>query len=333
MTTSRATESVFSVHTAKSVQEFLNYLLPSAEHWNSAKRGDLAYRGQASSRWLLIPKAFRVGQLSVYAPDAPVGSPTRVVPQALAEFRALRQFVKAADNAGLQITGAGGRLLMQEPPRHIFYDDDWEYGWPREEFLETLALAQHHGIPTRLLDFTEDPLVGAYFAASSAWDSKKSQRLKGKDMRYLAVWVIDLRFIQSLNRISGRYSERIGEVRVPRANNSYLHAQFGFFLIDRGANDVMALGTSLSIEEAIVDRARFWNNGNRLDGKGIKRTWFDDVPVRQVRLPTSLTGELLRELEDRGITRASMMPSLDRVVESLEFQRSVPRAEKTPPSV
>ena len=294
-TSNAATESKFSVHTAESVKEFLNYLLPSAEHWNSAKRGDLAYRGQASSRWLLVPKAFRPGDLKVYAPEASAEAPTRVVPQAMAEFHALRQFVKVADNAGLQITGAGGQLLSQEPPRHIF-KDDWEYGWPAKELLETLALAQHHGIPTRLLDFTEDPLVGAYFAASSAWDPKKGQRLRGKDRCYLAVWVIDLRFIQALNRIGGRYPERVGEVRVPRANNSYLHAQFAFFLIDRGANDVMAQDMPLSIDRTVVERARFWNIGNRLARKGIKRTWFDDIPVRQVRLSTNLTGETLERI-------------------------------------
>lgn len=323
MAASKVTGSGFSPYTAKSVQEFLDYLLPSADHWNSAKRGDLAYRGQASSQWLLVPKAFRPGELNAYSSDAPVGSPTRVVPQAVAEFRALHQFVKVADNSGLQITEAGGRLLLQDPSGRMLSNADWEYSWPQEEFLETLALAQHHGIPTRLLDFTEDPLVSSYFAANSAWDPKKGQRRRGRDRRYLAVWVIDLRFIQALNGIGGRYPERIGEVRVPRANNSYLHAQFGFFLIDRGANDVMARGMPLSMEGAIVDRAIFWHNGNRLAGKGIKRTWFDDVPVRQARLRTSFTGELLRELEDRGITRATMMPSLDRVAESLEFQRSV----------
>ena len=117
--------------------------------------------------------------------------------------------------------------------------------------------------------------------------------------------------------------ERVGEVHVPRANNSYLHAQLGFFLIDRGANDVMTRSGLLSIDQATMDRASFWHNGNRLAGKGIKQTWFDKPPVRQVRLRTFRTGELLKELENRGITKARVMPSLDRVVESLELHRSI----------
>ena len=309
----------YSFLRARGVREFLDYLLPSAAHWEMAKRGDLAYRGQASSDWLLVPKAFRSSELNEYVPDPKLGGEIRTVPQAEAEFRAVQEFVRTADASGLQITEAGGRFLSQDS----FNDVDWQYRWPREEYLETLALAQHFGIPTRLLDFTEDPLVAAYFAASSGWDPKKRIKKRGLGRKGIAVWVIDLRFIQALNRLGGRYPERVGEVRVARANNPYLHAQAAFFLVDRGANDVMVRDLPLSLERAVAERARFWHTDTRLADKQVQQTWFDKIPVRQVRLSSNFTGELLRELGDRGITRASLMPSLDRVAESLEFQRSI----------
>ena len=85
----------------------------------------------------------------------------------------------------------------------------------------------------------------------------------------------------------------------------------------------MSRGELPSIDQAILERARFWHTGERLAGKQIEQTWFGKLPVKEVRLHAVHAGALIRELENRGVSKGTMMPSLDRVVESLELQRSI----------
>ena len=312
-------DPAWRVYRAESVSEFLNLLLASAEPWVGARRGDIVYRGQASECWGLVPRAFRKREFT--QTRGKLGQ-RRVGLQAKAEFEAVHEFLSEADSVGLRIPERGGSRLLQEDPTNLFGTRHWEDGWPQEEVWEAIALAQHHGVVTRLLDFTENGWFAAFWAAFHAWKEREDE-LNDPQAPQIAVWVVDLRFIRAITAIKKQFPERIAVIRVPRGNNAYLHAQEGLFLIDRGSNDVLSVERELSLENVVVERARYWHRGNLLEREGINQTWFSEVPIAKVCLPVECVVDLLKELRTRGITIGRLMPSLDRVVEALETDRRI----------
>ena len=316
-------EPAWDLYHVEGVTQFLDLLVVSGEPWSRARRGDIVYRGQAGSSWGLVPRAFREKEFNEARGKS---GQRRVGLQARAEFKAVHEFLSEADAAGLRIPERGGSRLLQEDPTILFKSRDWEVGWPQEEVWEAIALAQHHGVPTRFLDFTEDGWVAAFWAAFHAWKSLEGEG-EGTQEPQIAVWVVDLRFIRAINAVNKQYPERIAVVRVPRGNNEYLHAQEGLFLIDRGANDVFPFERELSLENVIVKRARYWQRGDLLEREAIDPIWFSDVPLAQICLPVECVVDLLKELRTRGITIGRLMPSLDRVVQALETDREIAKAD------
>lgn len=157
-----------------------------------------------------------------------------------------------------------------------------------EDFGALLSLAQHHGYPTPLLDWTLSPYVAAFFAFDG------SRAAKDESVEYVRIYVFN-------SSLWEQGTNNRSSLRDPIPNISF--HQFAAHNNPRCVPQ-QAIASFTSVD----DMEDFFRRYEKR--KGRKPLVVIDIPVQEER-------RALRELHLMGITAATLFPGLDGVCRSL----------------
>ncbi|CAB1262534.1 putative FRG domain protein [Vibrio cholerae] len=179
---------------------------------------NIIYRGQADSGWSLIPSLLRNKESNSLLKS--LGRPSKADELVHTEVRLLEEFASYCDNVGVRIPNDSmtfrNEILSSQVQDRYYKRPEL---WPNPELIELMALAQHHGVPTRLLDWTRQPYVAVYFAVSSAMANHKNWKPDTK----LAIWVFNTELVNLYKNVN--------IVQVPGSTSHHVSAQSGLFTV------------------------------------------------------------------------------------------------------
>ncbi|MEI6946868.1 FRG domain-containing protein [Paraflavisolibacter sp. H34] len=240
-----------------------------------------AYRGQGNAHWVLNNAIERTDFIKLYK-----GIET--------EF--LHEFQRGARNY----------LNKEDLPGHI---------------IEWLALMQHHGAPTRLLDFTKSPFIASFFAF---------EQCNPRPDHDIAVWAINVNYLklrateelssifpEELKFTKNLINERLFE-KIFNDNNQPLVFPVQPFRMNRRYSLQQSIFVSTGISsEPFMDQLLFI--GDQAEQAIIK-----------IEMPSLLQKSVLRDLQRMNLNRASLFPDLDGYAAALKLRYN---SIKTPEEV
>lgn len=208
-------------HSFKTVEELFDSIAP----WrNTNILNGFIFRGHSNEAFELIPSALRLENSDNFWRQSSMSKPINnqcnwETMQIEGEFALLRDFYRSADQKGLEvpISNRLRRNLAQDWDPVSFFNNHEKENWLPIDLLEVAALAQHYGIPTRLLDWTYDIFVALYFAFRGAIGTKEN----------MAIWCLNKEYLSFLKPTVSRIN--IDFITPHYSGNPNLKAQKGLF--------------------------------------------------------------------------------------------------------
>jgi len=171
--------------------------------------------------------------------------------------------------------------------------------------IRCMALMQHHGAPTRMLDFTKSPFVAAFFAlyrttrtsAVYALDTPTLWRAAPRNAPGLRRELIDPRVPGNFERFFASNSEDLIWTGEPEQMDRRLVAQSGTFVVPG------------VLDKPLDEIIRGYESGSPL--------------IRKIVLPPGIREEAMLSLYRMNITHATLFPDLDGLARSIGYELEI----------
>lgn len=161
-----------------SFKDFYDAMGPTGELFGALQ--GFIFRGHSTESYKLIPSAFRYSKdaQGEYNIDTLLKMVTRELhddnilttefSQVFIEYCLLQKFYRIANYSGLQVPCIDDFIFNASIEYLKEQMESPSFSWLHKDLVELAALAQHYGIPTRLLDWSFDIYVALYFASRGA---------------------------------------------------------------------------------------------------------------------------------------------------------------------
>lgn len=291
-------DSVVQILTYYKLEDFLIDISYGHKLYELFKDGDYIFRGQSSDKYQLIPSALRPEFQEQF--NKLVLSNSRDESEFFQidkENHLLREFFKNCDRYGLLIDD------VQRIRRRILDKIDLSFAdesekWIPEDLWQLAALAQHYGLPTRLLDWTHDLYIGLYFSIEDYLES----RIVPKDTENIVLWALSVD--PFLRKERSDYPLKI--VKPKYHNNPNLLAQSGLFTLWMSKievfkqKDITTIDTATRVNRKPLDELLMENP--------LPYVLDDETLLYKILLPADETKELFEYLKSLGYDASRVYP-------------------------
>lgn len=182
------------------------------------------------------------------------------------------------------------KRFKQNAYRFLTHPPARDEGWP------WLFLMQHYGLPTRLLDWTESPLFGLWFAVATS----------DHDAADGCLWTLQPTELNALAHIKPTFPQEIPYFGDDIELDNYLPTRVGTGM----ASNSPAAGIAGRAFERIYAQAGVFTITHR---EQISLANLDPPPVRRFVIPADAKQTIRDELAYLGVTDLTIFPQLENV--------------------